>query len=490
MPMDVEEFRRAGYQAVDRICDLYYNLEKRNVASEVEPGYLREALPEEAPELGEDFQVIADDYQKLIVPGLTIWQHPSFFAYFPTAATFEGMLGDLYSSSVANPGFNWECGPACTELEAVVMDWAAKLLGLDKAFHNENTKGGGVIQTTASDSALVTVVAARSLYTRTHPGVDLSKLIIYTTTQTHSLGTKAALILGLQTRALEVCMEDGLSLRGSVLSDALEEDKKAGLHPFILIATVGTTSSGAIDNLSEISEVARKHPSLWIHVDAAWAGVALACDEYRKTCYLDEINRSAHSFCTNFHKWGLVNFDCSALWVRDRKCLTDALDITPEFLKTKHGEEGTVIDYRNWHLSLGRRFRSLKLWFVLRSYGAEGFRQHIRRGIKLNDRFAALVRSSDELFLMTDPSFALSVFSMQVPKTAVDKAAAQNDLTYKLYNKLSARKDITITKTALNGMLCIRFAVGAARTEERHIDTAFELILDEARRVAAESSSN
>ncbi|KAH8114437.1 pyridoxal phosphate-dependent transferase [Phellopilus nigrolimitatus] len=522
MPMDIEEFRRAGYQAIDRICDFYYNLEKRNVSSAAEPGYLREALPgqlkmflvkkrkferrviDHAPEQGEDFQEIADDYQKLILPGLTIWQHPSFFAYFPTASTFEGMLGDLYASSTANPGFNvspyiprlllqliflkWDCSPACTELEAVVMDWGAKLFGLDKAFYNENATGGGVIQTTASDSVLVTVVAARSLYMRTHPDVDFSKLVVYTTTQTHSLGKKAALVLGLRAKALEVRTEDALALRGSTLQYVLEEDRKEGIHPFILIATVGTTSSGAVDNLSEIFAVAQQHPSLWIHVDAAWAGVTLACPEFRSVCYLDEINRYAHSFCINFHKWGLVNFDCSALWVRDRKYLSDALDITPEYLRTKHGEEGTVIDYRNWHLSLGRRFRSLKLWFVLRSYGVKGFQDYIRKGINLNNRFASLIDSSTELFLLTAPSFALSVFCVQAPEGVANKSGIQTILTQKLYEKLSARKDIAITKTELNGIFCVRFAVGAARTEERHIDAAFSLILEETRKVLSETS--
>ncbi|PAV17055.1 aromatic-L-amino-acid decarboxylase [Pyrrhoderma noxium] len=483
MPLDIEQFRKAGYEAIDQICDLYSKIEDRDVKAKVEPGYLRRLLPAHAPEQGEDFQAITKDYQDFIVPGLTIWQHPSFFAYFPTANTFEGMLGDLYSTSTANPGFNWNASPACTELEAIVMDWSAKLFGLDEIFYNEKGIGGGVLQTTASDSALVALVAARSLYTRTHPDVDLSKLIIYTTTQTHSFGKKAALILGLQDRALEVTAEDEFSLRGSTLRAALEEDKQAGLHPFILIATIGTTSSGAIDNLPEICEVAQEHPSLWIHVDAAWAGVVLACPELRSACHLDEINRFANSFCVNFHKWGLVNFDCSAMWVRDRKHLTDTLDITPEFLRSKHGDEGTVIDYRNWHLSLGRRFRSLKVWFVLRSFGIKGFQEHIRKGIALNEHFANLVRACEELSLVTAPSFALSVFQVRAQEHVADKAAAQNALTQKLYEILDARNDISITKTLLNGVLSIRFAVGAVRTEERHIDYAFQLIQEQAKNV-------
>ncbi|KAI5119401.1 hypothetical protein M0805_005944 [Coniferiporia weirii] len=490
MPMDIEGFRKAGYQAVDRICDLYYNLDKRSVVAEVKPGYLRKILPDHAPEHGEDFQDIADDYQKHIIPGLTIWQHPSFFAYFPTPATFEAVLGDLYASSTVNPGFNWDCSPACTELESIVMDWAARLFGLDGAFYKKGATGGGVIQTTASDSVLVAAVTARSIYMRDHEDADLSRLIMYTTTQTHSCGKKAALVLGLRVKAIEIHMEDDLSLRGSALRDALNEDKKEGLHPFILIATVGTTNSGAVDNLHEIFEVVQEHPSLWVHMDAAWAGATLSCPEFRQACYLNEINRSAQSVCINFHKWGLVNFDCSALWVRHRDTLTESLDITPDYLRTERGDEGTVIDYRNWHLTLSRRFRSLKLWFVLRSYGVEGFREHIRKGIRLGKRFTSLVNSSAELTLVTTPPFALSVFRMKAPGGTKYKAVSQDDLTQKLYERLDGRLDIAATKTVLNGIFCIRFAVGGALTEERHIDEAFKKIVDEARRVLADRALN
>ncbi|KAF4567801.1 hypothetical protein EYR40_006810 [Pleurotus pulmonarius] len=484
--MDIEQFRKAGYQAIDRICDYYYTLQDKPVVSSVKPGYLRDSLPVEAPEAGEDFQEIADDYQKLIIPGLTHWQHPSFFAFFPTGCTFEGMLADLYASSAMNPGFNWACSPACTELEAVMMDWAAKLLGLSPEFLNTSGVGGGSMQSTASDSALIAVVAARSLYQRRHPTVPQASLVIYTTTQTHSLGLKAGLILGLSVRALEVTWEDKFSLRGETLRKALEADEKEGKNPFILLATVGTTSSGAIDNISEIGAVTKDYPDLWVHVDAAWAGVALSCPEHRESLHLNAINEYAHSFCTNFHKWGLTNFDASTLWVRDRKYLTDALDVTPPFLRSAEGDAGTVIDYRNWHLALGRRFRSLKLWFVLRSFGAEGFRDYIRRTINLNNLFASLVSASSMLSLMTAPSLALSVFRLD-PKpdsTSLNDSKALspetlNDLNRSYYARISARKDILLTQTVLNGAVCIRFAVGAARTEDVHIRKAYQLLCEE-----------
>ncbi|OCH88704.1 aromatic-L-amino-acid decarboxylase [Obba rivulosa] len=474
--MDIEAFRKAGYQAIDRICDYYYLLQDRPVVPSVQPGYLLDALPDSPPEEGEDFAAIADDYQKYILPGLTHWQHPSFFAYFPTACTFEGILGDLYSTSTANPGFNWLASPACTELEMVVMDWSAKLLGLGDHFLHSSGKGGGVIQTTASELALVVVVAARERYMRMHSDTKAESLVIYTTTQTHSLGVKAGLVFGIECRALEVRAEDAYALRGATLKNALEEDQKRGKRPFILIATVGTTSSGAIDRLDEIGEVAKDHPSLWIHIDAAWAGVTLACPEYREVAQLDSINAYATSFGTNFHKWGLVNFDAALLWVKDRKDLTDALDVTPEFLRTKQGDAGTVVDFRNWHLGLGRRFRSLKVWFVLRSYGVEGFRNYIRQGIKLNEHFASLVRASPKFALVTPPSFALTVFRLTPsgPHTFTDSEL--NDLNRTFYARLSSRHDILLTQTVLNGVFCIRFAVGAARTQQEHVDRAWEIL--------------
>lgn len=285
-----------------------------------------------APERGEDFQVIADDFRRLIVPGLHRWQHPCFFGYFPFACTHEAMLAELYSSSLTSPGFSWSAAPANAELEVIVMDWAAKLLGLSAVFLNLSGVGGGASQSSASESALIAIVAARHRYQREHPGAKASDLVIYVTTQTHCLGIKAGLVLGLPVHVLEVRAEDQYALRGETLRSALMEDERLGRAPLILIATIGTTSSGAVDNLSEVAEVVNDYPSLWIHVDAAWAGVALSCPEYREELYLREINNTATSFCTNFHKWGLSNLDMSALWIRDRNLLTDALTVTSPYL--------------------------------------------------------------------------------------------------------------------------------------------------------------
>ncbi|KAG2015812.1 aromatic-L-amino-acid decarboxylase [Coprinopsis cinerea AmutBmut pab1-1] len=485
--MDIEQFRKAGYQAIDRICDYFYSLESKPVVPSVEPGYLSKLVPRHAPEEGEDFGKIADDFRDLILPGLTPWQHPSFFAYFPTACTYESILGDLYASSVANPGFNWSASPACTELEVIVMDWAAKLFGLSPDFYNSSEVGGGVIQTTASDSCLVAVVAARSRYQRTHPDVKMEELVIYTTTQTHALGKKAGLILGLQVKSLEVDSTDEFGLRGDSLRTALKEDIAAGLKPFIFIATVGTTSSGAIDNLKEIGPILQDFPDVWLHIDAAWAGVAMSCPEYRESLGLNEINQYATSYCTNFHKWGLVNFDCSGLWIRDRKLLTDALDVTPLYLRTKEADAGTVIDYRNWQLSLGRRFRSLKVWFVLRSYGVSGFQKYIRDCIEKNKVFTKLVAKSEAFEIVTEPALSLTVFRVVPNQKSTTKPSLEslNSLNASFFSIVSARKDLFVTQTSLNGMNCVRFVVGSARTTDEHVHKAFYVLESEAKKALA-----
>ncbi|KAI6007661.1 pyridoxal phosphate-dependent transferase [Pisolithus orientalis] len=467
--MDIEQFRRAGHEAIDRICEYYYTLQDRPVTARVEPGYLRRALPSEAPQSGENFDLITQDYEKYIMPGLTLWHHPSFFAYFPTGSTFEAVLGDLYSGSVPNPGFNWSASPASTELETVVMDWAAKMLGLDSSFHNCSKL---LCQTTASESALVAVVAARSRYTKQHPDVSSEKLLIYITTQTHSLGKKAGLVLGLNVRALEVTVEDNFALRGDTLRRALEDDCACWATPIcselhISVGTVGTTSSGAVDCLGEIGLVLEDYPFIWLH--------------YRDVCALGDINKYGDSFCTNFHKWGLVNVDCSGFWVRARASLIDALDVTPEFLRTRHGDAGTVIDYRNWHFGLCRKFRSLKLWFVLRSFGVEGFQRYIRETVKLGNMFASLIRESAEFALVTPPSLALTVFRLEPYFPSSVPPAKLNELNREFYARVSARSDIAFTQTDLSGTFCVRMAVGAIRTSEDHIKRAFEILCLEGR---------
>ncbi|KAJ7472562.1 pyridoxal phosphate-dependent decarboxylase [Mycena latifolia] len=445
----------------------------RPVVAQVQPGYLRKLLPWAAPETGENFQDIVDDYQKFIIPGLTNWQHPSFFGYFPVACTWEGIIGDIYAGSLFNPGFNWICSPACTELEVIVMDWAAKMFGLSEEFQHSSI-GGGVLQATASDSVLVALVAARVRYLGKYPQANPSDLVIYVSTETHALGIKNGRVLGIEVRVLNVEISDNFALRGRTVHNAVQEDIANGKHPFFLLATVGTTSTGAVDRIDELGAIASDH-FLWLHIDAAWAGVALACPEFREFCQLDAINNFADSFCTNFHKWGLVNWDASTLWVRNKKYVTDALDITPAYLRPiAEIPDTAMIEMRHWKIGLGSHFRALKF-----SYGVKGFQAHIRDDVALNALFASKIIASPILSLVSPPSLALSVFRIgfNLLKLQPDEL---NKLNKCWYRRLASRADIFVTHTEVGGIYCVRFAIGGQQTEAQHVLRAFRIIEQEA----------
>ncbi|OWZ66171.1 hypothetical protein AYX15_02457 [Cryptococcus neoformans] len=502
--MDIEEFRKAGYAAVDAICNYYEQLSQKPVKAEVEPGYLLEKLPSEAPVKGEPFEQITASFQSDILPGITHWQSPNFFAYFPSNSTFEGMLADLYTASVSNPGFNWICSPACTELEQVVVDWVAKIFGLSSSFWTNSKVGGGVIMGSASEAALTAAMAARERVLRilskddkaaANEDIEISddvrqkygqKLVIYGSTQTHSIGAKAAILLGLPFRAVPVTAEDQYALRGHALRAAIETDVAAGLIPFLAIGTVGTTSSGAVDRIAEIGQVLKDYPTMFLHIDAAWAGVAYALPEYRDQLRLAEVNEYANSVSVNLHKWGLTTFDATLMFVKDRHDLTRTFDVTPLYLRSKEADTGKVIDYRNWQIPLGRRFRSLKVWFILRSYGVEGFQRHLTRGIEQCQKLASIVRASPDFELVTEPVLALLVFRLVPEHTTQLSSETLNNLNKRLYNRLDARKDVFLTQTALkssNGdnVICIRFAMGGVHTKFEHVQKTWEVVKEEGR---------
>ncbi|KAK0550247.1 hypothetical protein OC846_003727 [Tilletia horrida] len=450
------------------------------------------------------------------MPGMTNWQSGSFAAYFPANATFEGSIADLYASAVSNPGFNWACSPSVTELEILTVDWWAKMLGLGPAFWSDslNSKGGGIIHGSASEVCITVAIAAReraiSALAESNPlpeapipngapvqaqdgpnnqsegdfavsrwrGDLTSRLVLYATTQTHSVASKAALVLGLAFRALEVRAEDAYALRGETLKAALEQDTQAGRVPFMLVLTVGTTSSGAVDNITELVEVTRQYPNLWLHVDAAYAGVALALPELRESSHLEAINAHVDSFSTNAHKWGLVQFDCSPLHVKDRGALTRALTVTPEFLRTKQGDAGDVLDLRNMQLSLGRRFRSLKLWFVLRSFGVKGFQAHLRHGISCAKLFEdALRKQEGHLEIVAPPRWALVVFRLN-PNKVKGQSDELDVLNKAFMDRLNTRNaELTLTQTVLPEIgVCVRFVMGSPRLREDHVTRAFQII--------------
>ncbi|XP_026841582.1 tyrosine decarboxylase isoform X2 [Drosophila persimilis] len=365
--MDSTEFRKRGMEMVEYICTYLETLNERRVTPSVEPGYLRHLLPSEAPHEPEDWDQIMSDVEDKIMPGVTHWQHPRFHAYFPAGNSFPSILGDMLGDGIGCIGFSWAASPACTELETIVLDWLGKAIGLPDHFLalKEGSTGGGVIQTSASECVLVTMLAARAQALKRlkaqHPFVEeghlLCKLMAYCSKEAHSCVEKAAMICFVKLRILEP--DENASLRGQTIYEAMEEDELQGLVPFFVSTTLGTTGSCAFDNLPEIGKQLERFPGVWLHVDAAYAGNSFICPELKPLLKGIEY---ADSFNTNPNKWLLTNFDCSTLWVRDRIRLTSALVVDPLYLK--HGYSDAAIDYRHWGVPLSRRFRSLKLWYV------------------------------------------------------------------------------------------------------------------------------
>ncbi|XP_068473122.1 tyrosine decarboxylase 2 isoform X2 [Phaseolus vulgaris] len=381
----------------------------------------------------------------------------------------------MLSAGLNIVGFSWITSPAATELESIVLDWLAKAFQLPEDFYSSG-KGGGVIQGTASEAVLVVLLAARDKILRRLGRSALPKLVMYASDQTHAALQKACQIAGLNPELCKFLKADSstnYALSPEVLSEAISNDIAGGLVPFFLCATVGTTSSAAIDPLPALGKIAKTN-NLWFHVDAAYAGSACICPEYRD--YFDGIEES-DSFNMNAHKWFLTNFDCSVLWVKDRNSLIQSLSTNPEYLKNKASQGNMVVDYKDWQIPLGRRFRSLKLWMVLRLYGLEGLRSHIRNHIELAAYFEELV-SQDKRFKVISPlSFSLVCFRLLSPLNSEDHG---NKLNRDLLDSVNSTGNIFITHTVLSGEYILRFAVGAPLTERRHVTMAWQIFQDKA----------
>ncbi|KAF6209685.1 hypothetical protein GE061_015434 [Apolygus lucorum] len=471
--MDREEFRCRGKEMVDYICEYLGNLPSRRVTPSIEPGYLRPLLPKEAPQNPENWDVIMDDVEKYIMPGVTHWQHPRFHAYFPAGNSYPSILGDMLSDAIGCIGFSWAASPACTELETIVVDWLGKAIGLPDEFlaNAEGSKGGGVIQTSASECVLVTMLAARAqaikrlkqLHPFVEEGMLLSKLMAYCSKEAHSCVEKAAMICFVKLRILEP--DDKCCLRGATLRQAMEEDAAMGLIPFYVSTTLGTTSCCSFDNLGEIGPICRMFPSVWLHVDAAYAGNAFILPELK---HLLNGIEYADSFNTNPNKWLLVNFDISTMWVRDRIRLTSALVVDPLYLQ--HGYSHSAIDYRHWGVPLSRRFRSLKLWFVLRSYGISGLQQYIRHHCKLAKQFEALVKSDQRFVVCNEVKLGLVCFRLK----GTDK---QNE---KLLSNINGSGKLHMVPANVNDKYTIRFCAVAQHATEEDVDYAWKVITEHA----------
>jgi len=464
--MSPDEFRRRGHAVIDWIADYYARIESFPVLSQIEPGKIRAQLPQQAPTKGEEFSTILKDMEKLL-PGITHWQSPNFFAYFPANASGPAILGDLLSSGLGVQGMLWSTSPACTELETHVLDWLVPMLGLPEKFLSTAT-GGGVIQDTASSSSLCALLAGReraTSFATNQRGCD-GRLVAYTSTQAHSSIEKAVKIAGIGLANLRLMdVDQTFAMRADELAWQIEADKRAGLVPCFVSATVGTTSSNAIDPLAKIGPICRQH-NVWLHVDAAMSGTAALCPELR---HIHDGIDFADSYCFNPHKWMFTNFDCDCFWVADRKTLIETLSILPEYLRNKATESGAVIDYRDWHIQLGRRFRSLKLWFVIRHYGLEGLQYHIRQHVALAQQFAGWVKKNDRFELAAPAPLNLVCF----------RHRGGDGVNQKLMDRLNGSGSLFLTHTRLNDKMTLRFCVGQTNTTARHVVAAWRRIQEE-----------
>jgi aromatic-L-amino-acid decarboxylase len=470
--MTPEQFRRHGHQVVDWIADYWTRIGSLPVRSPAVPGDVRAALPDAPPEQGESFDAVLADLDRVVVPGLTHWQHPGFFGYFPANTSGPSVLGDLVSAGLGVQGMSWVTSPAATELEQHVLDWFADLLGLPEAFRSTGP-GGGVVQDSSSGANLVALLAALHRAgggeTVRH-GVRPDEYTVYVSAETHSSMEKAVRIAGLGSDAVRIVEVDGdLAMRPQSLEARLERDVARGYRPVLVCATVGTTSTTAVDPLAELGPICRD-AGVWLHVDAAYAGVSAVVPELRG---LQAGVEWADSYTTDAHKWLLTGFDATLFWVADVAALTGALAILPEYLRNAATDAGAVVDFRDWQIELGRRFRALKLWFVLRWYGAEGLRAHIRSGVALAQELAGWAEADDRFDVVAPHPLSLVCLRPRWPE-GVDADVA----TMTLLERLNDGGEAFLTHTTVRGQVVLRVAIGAPTTTRTHVERAWALLCE------------
>lgn len=475
--MECKQFKEFAKDMVDYIGDYLENIRDRRVLPTVQPGYMRPLLPDEAPDTPDKWQDVMADIEKIIMPGVTHWHSPRFHAYFPTANSYPAIVADMLSGAIACIGFSWIASPACTELEVVMLDWLGKMLELPKEFlASSGGKGGGVIQGTASEATLVALLGAKSKTVRRvkkeHPewgeSTIISKLVGYASNQAHSSVERAGLLGGVKLRLLPA--DDHLRLRGETLERAIQEDRDKGLIPFYVVATLGTTNTCSFDCLDELGPVCNKE-DVWLHVDAAYAGSAFICPEFR---HLMAGVECADSFNFNPHKWMLVNFDCSAMWLKDPTYVVNAFNVDPLYLK--HDQQGSAPDYRHWQIPLGRRFRSLKLWFVLRLYGVRNLQAFIRKHVALAHEFEELVREDNRFEIFSEVVLGLVCFRLK----------GSNERNEILLRRINGHGVIHLVPSKVGDTYFLRLAICSRFTESSDIQLSWNEIRTIADDVLAE----
>ncbi|XP_020645800.3 histidine decarboxylase [Pogona vitticeps] len=474
--MDHEEYRRRGKEMVDYICQYLTSVRDRRVSPDVQPGYMRDLLPDGAPVEPESWDSIFKDIEKIVMPGVVHWQSPHMHAYFPALTSWPSLLGDMLADAINCLGFTWASSPACTELEMNVMDWLAEMLGLPATFlhHHPDSRGGGILQSTVSESTLIALLAARKNKILdmkvSQPDTDDSTLnsclIAYASDQAHSSVEKAGLISLIKMRFLPV--DEHFSLRGETLRKAIEEDRSRGLTPVFVCATLGTTGVCAFDNLSELGPICAKE-GLWLHIDAAYAGTAFLCPEFR--VFLNGVEY-ADSFAFNPSKWMMVHFDCTAFWVKDKHKLQQTFSVNPVYLR--HPNSGSATDFMHWQIPLSRRFRALKLWFVIRSFGVKKLQDHVRHGTEMAKYFESLVRSDPLFEIPAKRHLGLVVFRLKGP----------NWMTEKILKDLNKSGKIFVIPATVREKYIIRFAVTSQFTTQEDIRRDWSLIQQCAANVA------
>ncbi len=472
--MDAREFRENGHAVIELIAHYLETIGERPVTSDVAPGDVRARLPEHPPTAPEPFDDVLRDVVDIVIPGLTHWQHPNFFAFFPGNSSYPSILADLLTAGLGVQGMSWLSSPACTEVETLMLDWMQELLGLPERFRSTSSNGGGVIQGSASEATLSSILAARWRRTdgRVNTDGDTSKLIAYCTSQAHSSIEKGLRIAGIGTDNIRIVAHDeNFAMNVDAFRAQVEKDVREGWSPFWVCSTHGTTSSGAFDPTSEIAEVARTH-DMWLHVDAAMHGIAALHPDLR---WVNEGLEHADSYCTNPHKWMGVNFDCDLFWTADRAALLGALSILPEYLRSAAAQSGAAIDYRDWQIPLGRRFRSLKLWFAIRTDGTEVFRSLIDDHVTMTQRLAELV-AADPRFEIVAPH-PLNLLCLRLRGDSPEHGDA---LTDALIESANATRRVMFTRTVLDGRSVLRFSIGSRTTTWEHVESAWGLLRDRA----------
>jgi aromatic-L-amino-acid decarboxylase len=459
--MTPDEFRRHGHDVVEWVAAYMERVGELPIASTVQPGDIRALLPDAAPEDPEPFAALLRDLDDVVLPGITHWQAPGWFAYFPANASGPSILAELVAAGLGAQGMLWATSPALTEIEAHVLDWLVDLLGLPPHFKTAVGPGGGVIQMSASDATHLVHVVARGR--AVGGGGAIADLVAYGSAQAHSSVERGARVAGFSHVRL-VDVDAAFALRPAALREAIEADRVAGLVPTIVTSAVGTTGTGAVDPVAQIADIADEH-GLWHHVDAAWAGSAMLCAEQR---HHQAGAERADSYTFNPHKWLFTNFDCNVLWVADRAPLIASLSVLPPYLRNAASDSGEVIDYRDWHVPLGRRFRALKLWWVLRSYGATGLRHHLREHMALAAEVGRRVDEHPRLQRVAPVSFALVCLRHVDGNEATDALAAA----------INAHPDLYVTPSAIGDTRFVRIAIGQTWTTSADVERLWAAIVE------------